>query len=149
MTPRADFICLSKKCRTDEGAPTYELPTTAKSCPVCGSKRLQRIWAVNVNTGGAKERDKIVEPAFEEATKPKRDAHAAKVEGRATPPLAVPINQVAPTLAAMGRQAQLGAGKPSLIPATPSLLSLKGRTPLARPARAPHGTREDVKRAAQ
>lgn len=44
MTPRADFSCLSKKCRTEEGAPVYELPIDAKVCPVCGSKRLTRLF---------------------------------------------------------------------------------------------------------
>ena len=49
MKPRADFSCLSKKCRTDEGAPVYELPVDAIRCPCCGSKRLTRLFnAVNV-----------------------------------------------------------------------------------------------------
>src|SRR3989338_7773680 len=46
MTPRADFACLSRKCRseTEGAAPIYELPVGATRCPVCGSKRLQRLW---------------------------------------------------------------------------------------------------------
>lgn len=45
MKPRADFACLSKKCRTDDGeAPQYELPVDAKFCPECGSKRIQRLF---------------------------------------------------------------------------------------------------------
>ena len=44
MKPLADFSCLSKKCRTDEGAPVYELPIDAKCCPVCASKRITRLF---------------------------------------------------------------------------------------------------------
>lgn len=44
MKPSADFSCLGKKCRTDEGAPVYELPIDATRCPVCGSKRLTRLF---------------------------------------------------------------------------------------------------------
>lgn len=44
MKPLADFSCLGKKCRTDEGAPVYELPIDAKVCPVCASKRLTRLF---------------------------------------------------------------------------------------------------------
>lgn len=44
MRPRADFYCPSKKCRTDEGAPKFELPVDATRCPMCGSKRLTRLF---------------------------------------------------------------------------------------------------------
>ena len=44
MKPLADFSCLSKKCRTDEGAPVYELPIDAKVCPSCASKRITRLF---------------------------------------------------------------------------------------------------------
>jgi hypothetical protein len=65
MTPRADFACLSKKCRTETGEATvYELPTTATRCPVCGSKRVTRLYnAVNVSSGFAKKLDALAEPA--------------------------------------------------------------------------------------
>jgi DNA-directed RNA polymerase subunit RPC12/RpoP len=48
--PRADFTCLSPKCRQDEGATVYEdLPTATTRCPVCGSKRIMRLYnKVNV-----------------------------------------------------------------------------------------------------
>lgn len=50
--PRADWVCNSPKCRTDEGAPVYELPISAKRCPVCGSTRIVRLYnKVNVATG--------------------------------------------------------------------------------------------------
>lgn len=61
MTPRADFSCLSPKCRTEEGAPVYELPVGATRCPVCGSKRVVRIWTPpHVAHGVAKHVDALV-----------------------------------------------------------------------------------------
>ncbi len=45
MTPVADYSCLSKKCQTEDGAaPVYELPISTKCCPVCGSKRIRRLF---------------------------------------------------------------------------------------------------------
>lgn len=59
MKPRADFACLSKKCRTDEGEATvYELPIDAKVCPVCASKRIQRLYnKIAVLRGAQPDRD--------------------------------------------------------------------------------------------
>lgn len=59
MTPRANFSCNSPKCRTEDGAaPVYELPVTAKRCPVCASKRLVRLFdKINVIRGASQERD--------------------------------------------------------------------------------------------
>src|SRR5438094_8255076 len=44
MTPRANWVCNSKKCETAEGAPVYELPVNAARCAVCGSKRIKRLF---------------------------------------------------------------------------------------------------------
>lgn len=45
VRPPADFVCNGPKCRTEAGeAPVYELPLDAKRCPVCGSKRIQRLF---------------------------------------------------------------------------------------------------------
>ena len=44
MKPLADYSCLSKKCETPEGAPVYELPIDSIRCPVCGSKRIRRLF---------------------------------------------------------------------------------------------------------
>ena len=44
MTPRADWVCNSKKCSTEDGQPVYELPVNASRCPVCGSKRIARLF---------------------------------------------------------------------------------------------------------
>lgn len=43
MKPRADFVCLSKKCAVEGEAPTYELPVDATHCPA-GHKRLTRLF---------------------------------------------------------------------------------------------------------
>lgn len=60
---RNDFLCLGKQCRTSEGATLYaDLPSTSTRCPVCGSKRFQKIMACNVATGGvAKHVDGMLE----------------------------------------------------------------------------------------
>ncbi len=59
MTPRADFTCLSPKCRQDGAATVYEdLPIASKRCPVCGSKRITRLYnKIAVVRGAAPERD--------------------------------------------------------------------------------------------
>jgi hypothetical protein len=44
MKPLADYSCLSKKCETPDGAPVYELPVESIRCPVCGSKRIRRLF---------------------------------------------------------------------------------------------------------
>ena len=73
MGPHMDFACLSKKCRTDEGATVYDLPVATTRCPVCGSKRIQKLFtAVNVNSDGARRLDQLVEPAYEQAHATKR-----------------------------------------------------------------------------
>lgn len=71
MTPRADFVCNAKKCRQEDGAaPTYELPISATRCPMCGSKRIVRLFnRVNISTEGhaiAKRVDGITQQAWEE-----------------------------------------------------------------------------------
>lgn len=44
MKPRADFVCLSKKCEQEEGAVPFEASVDAKVCPECGSKRIKRLY---------------------------------------------------------------------------------------------------------
>jgi len=79
--PRADFVCLSKKCQQPDGeAPTYELPVGATRCPICGSSRIRRLFnKVNVATGAAavaRESDKIIAPMMEQAARaPKGGTH--------------------------------------------------------------------------
>jgi len=64
MGPRANFVCLSKKCQQADGeAPLYELPVAATRCPVCGTTRIRRLFdAVNVGRGMAQHVDRLVEP---------------------------------------------------------------------------------------
>ncbi len=76
--PRADFSCSSKKCRTEEGSPVYEdLPITSTRCPVCGSKRITRLWnsAPHVSHGVAKHVDALVaRSGYPEQRHEQRDA---------------------------------------------------------------------------
>ena len=52
MSPRADFTCLSGKCDKAGRLVTYELPIKATRCPVCGSKKIKRLYnRINVLTG--------------------------------------------------------------------------------------------------
>lgn len=59
MAPRADWTCLSPKCRQDGAATVYEdLPLNTTRCPVCGSKRIQRLYnKIAVLRGAAPARD--------------------------------------------------------------------------------------------
>lgn len=62
MTPRADFVCLGAKCRTEAGeSPTYELPVAAVRCAVCGSKRIRRLFN-KVNVIGTRPAAQTPEP---------------------------------------------------------------------------------------
>jgi len=87
--PHADFACLSKKCQTAEGATVYDLPVNATRCPVCGSKRVQRLFtAVNVGSATARAQDKLLDrvmpaqlAAAAEATKPVPDTPVMKLAG--------------------------------------------------------------------
>src|SRR3990167_5880393 len=106
VSPRANFVCNAKRCATDEGAPIYELPVGSTRCPVCGSKRLKRVWAgpenaPSINKGIAKFVDSAAEPAYEQATRiidrgkeVERQAQKAGV-----PSFAVPVGQVGAALA--------------------------------------------------
>ena len=60
---RNDFTCLSKKCDVEGAATVYEdLPSTTTRCPVCGSKRIRKIYSAQVNTSGvAKHVDAALE----------------------------------------------------------------------------------------
>lgn len=51
--PRADYVCLSRKCQRKDGqAPTYELPVKSIACPACGSRKIKRLFnRINVLTG--------------------------------------------------------------------------------------------------
>lgn len=59
---RNDFLCLGKHCRTPEGATLYsDLPSGTTRCPVCGSKRVQKIFSANVGTGMARKVDGMLD----------------------------------------------------------------------------------------
>lgn len=61
---RNDFTCLGKKCRTEDGAATVymDLPSTTTRCPVCGSRRITKIFSANFSVKGvAKHVDEALE----------------------------------------------------------------------------------------
>jgi len=132
--PSADFACLSKKCATDEGAPTYELPVTATRCPVCGSKRITRIWTPPaILRSGQRAITHLVDQAGAEAQSAHNTTREARLAGlkAGNPVRAVPVRQIAPTLAAMsGRQVD-AAGKAEWTPgvASPILGQVQRRLP--------------------
>ena len=99
--PRANWACLSKTCQQDGAATIYELPVSATRCPVCGSKRITRLYdAVNVLSGLARRTDALVEPAYAEVTRNQDSVRRA--ERQNGPSLAVPIGQLGATLARFG-----------------------------------------------
>lgn len=86
---RADFACLSKRCRTAEGvAPTYELPIAAKACPVCSSKRIQRVYTPpNISQGISRRTDAVLGPEYIRQQQKRDEARAAQ---RRTPMHIIP-----------------------------------------------------------
>jgi hypothetical protein len=76
--PRANFACLSAKCQQDGAASIYELPISATRCPVCGSKKVRRLFdAVQIGSGDARAHAALVEqssiPAQAAAAKERKD----------------------------------------------------------------------------
>ena len=132
MAPRADYVCLARKCRTEEGSPTYELPITATRCPVCGSKRLQRIWTppavlrgaqpepLNLRSSSmAKNLDRLGEPELARIEQRQSAAKDARTSGRVGPGFAVPLAELPATLAKFGGRAQavpISAGAATVTP---------------------------------
>jgi len=141
--PRADFACMGKQCRTDEGAPTYELPVTATRCPVCGSRRLQRLWnkAPGMLRSGSRDMQKIIDQAGGEAMdrhgalKSARLQHdkdareiAAANGGRPVPSLAVPIDQLLTKVQGLGLKS--GEARPTDSLTSPLLAGTVARRPM-------------------
>ena len=85
--PRADFVCLSRKCQKDGQQPTYELPIDAIRCPCCGSKRVKRLYnAVNISQPGFYRVNRLVdvEVANAELKAAQADKTAAEADTFAT-----------------------------------------------------------------
>ena len=115
-TARANFSCASKTCKTKQGARVYELPVAATRCPVCGSKRIQRLMSpVNISHGIAKRSDRVLEPEW---TRQHNIRTAAKTANKkVAPPFAVPMDQLGARLAGYGLQplaVSPGTARPSL-----------------------------------
>lgn len=95
VPPHANFSCLSKKCRTDDGAaPVYDLPLTAKRCPVCGSSRIRRLFdAVNVVGNNFTQRQaiesKVVAPEYDRQMQVK----SAAIQAAAPTQVTIPAGQ--------------------------------------------------------
>ena len=105
MKPHADFACNSKTCKTAKGATVYDLPVNATRCPVCGSKRIIRLFsAPNISRGIAKRSDAFVEPVY---TEKRQQKDRAKEANRQAPPIAVDARQ---GLAAAVQQGMARAG---------------------------------------
>src|SRR3990167_1968631 len=139
MRPRADFVCLGKKCQQDGESPIYELPVDATVCSVCGSKRIKRLYnAVNVMRAGFRPLNAIVDKALAEVGETYHDQKDARLRGlkREAPALAVPVRQLAGVLGGYGAQAafdmQTGS-RPSEVPFHPLGPTLHGRTPIPGP----------------
>jgi len=143
--PISDFVCLGPKCRTDDGAPTYpDLPIKSTRCPVCGSKRLQRLWnkAPGMIRPGMRQIHHIGDMAAADAQAVRnegRDA-ALKAEKEGRPTLAVPVAQVAHLFPNL-RVNQQGGSRPvsTPIPIEGFQHSVQGRAPVAGP-----GSRRDL-----
>jgi len=96
VTPRSDYACLSKKCRQESGeAPVYaDLPITTKFCPVCRSKRVQRLYNhVNISAPGFYRVNQIVdrEGARQLSREHDRRDAAIQQQKRGTSTFAVPL----------------------------------------------------------
>src|SRR3990167_3609564 len=133
MRPRADFVCLGKKCQQDGESPIYELPVDATVCSVCGSRKIKRLYnAVNVMRAGFRPLNAVVDRALAEVGEAYHDQKDARLRGlkREVPALAVPIRQVAGMLS--GLDVQTGS-RPSEAPFHPLAPALQGRTPVPGP----------------
>lgn len=122
MGPRADFACLSPKCAQDGAATVYELPIAATRCPMCGSKRIRRIYtAPHISRGVAKTVDSVAEPA-----------HARLHEGRPKSngyAMTIPTKQLGQHGVTIGQNNAAGLlGTGTLPPPRPDAHSLVDRT---------------------
>jgi hypothetical protein len=147
MGPRADFVCLSKKCFQDGAATVYELPVASTRCPVCSSKRIQRLYnsapavlrgVPDTFTATRRVIDHIVDDAGSAAL---AKADAGKQQRLAAqkanaPMFAVPLKQLGASLASFGIQApniNMAGSRPSLAPAHPVAPMIRRGGPMPGP----------------
>jgi hypothetical protein len=135
MGPRADFACMSSKCRQDQASTVYpDLPINTKFCPVCRSKRIVRLYnTCNVLPSGARQLQHFVDDAGSEAQAKAtagRDARLA-AEKAGAPMFAVPIKQLGAALGQYGIQAnvQMAGSRPTVAPAMPLMSELRRMPP--------------------
>ena len=121
--PHADYACLGAKCRTDDGASVYDLPVGNTRCPVCGSRRLTRLFnSINVRRGMAQHVDSLVEP---EVT---RQREALADAASAAPVPGVPVGEQIQL--ARSRSAGNPAGMLGLVPGEGRAASQQVNLPL-------------------
>lgn len=79
MKPHADFACNSKTCKTVKGATVYDLPVNSTRCPVCGSRRIIRLFsAPHISRGIAAQTGKMMERDHVRQQRAKDDAKTAQ-----------------------------------------------------------------------
>lgn len=148
-SPRADFTCLGKKCRTPDGesAVYADLPIDSKFCPVCRSKRIQRLYSgysPGVIRPGMRPIIGLIDQAGAEAQAVANEGKDARLLAlkRECPPLAVPIKNVAATLAGLGAgpiALTPGGSKPLMRVPSQAFAPVAGQGPIAGP-----GSRRDA-----
>ena len=118
MKPHADFACNSKTCKTAKGATVYDLPVNATRCPVCGSRRIIRLFsAPNLSKGISKRTEAMME---REHTRQQRKRDDAKTASRNAPMLGASLkNGVAGAVTEAMTRAGLG-NVPVPVPLTSS-----------------------------
>src|SRR5882724_5056602 len=134
--PRADFACLSPKCRQDGASTVYEdLPVGSTRCPVCGSKRLQRLYntAPGMIRSGGRNLQHVIDVAGADAQLVKVDRTDSRLAAakRQSPMLAVPMSQLSGTLAGFGMHAsfELKGSRPAATVSHPAVAQIHNRTP--------------------
>lgn len=86
---RADFLCSGRRCQTEHGATVYpDLPIATTRCPVCGSKRVKRVYTPpNISQGISKRTDAVLGPEYIRQQQKRDEARAAQ---RRTPMHIIP-----------------------------------------------------------
>ena len=147
---------MSPKCRQDEGATVYtDLPINTTRCPVCGSKRIKRLYTTapavlrgvpDTFTATRRAIDHIVDDAGSAAL---AKADAGKQQRLAAqkanaPMFAVPLKQLGGALAQFGIQAPnipMTGSRPSLAPAHPVAPMIHRAPPMPGPGSLSDGKR--------
>jgi len=141
MGPRCDWVCLSPKCRQDGASTVYnDLPVNTTRCPVCGSKRITRLYnsAPGILRSGSRDLQRVIDDAGSQA-QAKQDGlrQAERTLAKAhreiqgpkppAPMFAVPMKQLGAALKSYGLSTTVNSGM---------LNSNVGARPMAQPSEA-------------